>query len=742
MKKTSDIVEKTKKIVKKHGGDKNTLIAVLQEIQEEFSYLPNASLTAACNALDIPLSRSYEAATFYDHFRFKPRGKYLVEICKGTTCHVQGGVNLLERFEKELDISLGETTNDKLFTLEAVNCLGCCALSPVARIDGHIHPFLTQDEIPGILESYRKQVENVRKITSIYDLKKAGKNGLTSLCPPQVKIIVGMSASGIASGADKVYEALQAAIAMGGLPYILAKTGAMGMDSMEPLVHVIERGKPRLSYAKITPVQVPQLMDQIIKGNIDTIKPIYRTDNEKNIVAEEEIGYLEGSLPGYLQDIPLMDSIPFYKKQMKVVTRNCGVISPENIQEYMARGGYLSLHKAITTMSAGEIIDDVIVSGLRGRGGAGFPAGVKWQGCRDAEGDIKYVICNGSEGDPGAYMDRSIMEGDPHSVIEGMMIGAFAIGAQEGFIYVCNEYPLAVAHLTKAVEDARSHGILGENILGTDFSFDIKIHKGAGAYVSGEATAIMTTLEGKAGEPRSRYIYPVEKGLWDRPSNLNNVETWAHVPVIIARGGKWFSSMGVPNNSGTKVFSVVGKVRHVGLVEVPMGITLKEIVYDICGGMSGKTKLKAVQIGGPPGGCIPASLMDLPVDFDSLGKVGSGIGGMLVLDEKTCMVDLARYFVEFLSSESCGKCVLCREGVRRMSEILKDICAGKGKEEHIDLLKQMSEAIADGSHCALGGSAAKPILSTIKYFKDEYDAHIKAHCCPAGVCKALITDDI
>ncbi len=584
----------------------------------------------------------------------------------------------------------------------------------------------------------------MKKISSIDELKKAGEKGAKSLFPSSVKIIVGMATSGIASGADKVYEALDKEIKKKKLPYILAKTGSMGMDFIEPLVDVIEKDKPRLSFGKMTPEKVPQLLEQIGKGNIDKIKPIYRTDAEDIIAKCEKKHYLKGNVSEYLKDIPQMEAIPFYKKQIKIATRNCGVIDPESIDEYIARGGYLSLHKALTTMSANEIIDEIIKSGLRGRGGGGFPAGVKWQSCRSAHGDIKYVICNGDEGDPGAYMDRSIMEGDPHSVIEGMIIGAYAIGAQEGFIYVRNEYPLAVANLTKAIGDARSRGMLGKNILGTNFSFDIKISKGAGAFVCGESTALMASLEGKAGEPRAKYIHTVEHGLWDRPSNLNNVETWANVPVIISRSGKWFSEIGIPNNSGTKVFSLVGKVNNIGLVEVPLGIPLKDIVYDIGGGIPGNRKFKAVQTGGPSGGCIPASMIDLSVDFDSLWDAGSmmGSGGMIVMDEKTCMVDLARYFIEFLVSESCGKCTPCREGVRRMNDILHDICAGKGREGDIELLEAMAKGIKDGSLCALGGSAPNPVLSTIKYFREEYDAHIRQKRCPAGVCRALIKYEI
>ncbi|MBW1614551.1 MAG: SLBB domain-containing protein, partial [Deltaproteobacteria bacterium] len=406
---------------------------------------------------------------------------------------------------------------------------------------------------------------------------------------------------------------------------------------------------------------------------------------------------------------------------------------------YIASGGYFTLHKALSTMQPEEIIEEIIKAGLRGRGGGGFPTGYKWQSCRNAHGEVKYVICNGDEGDPGAYMDRSIMEGDPHSVLEGMIIGAYAIGAHEGYIYVRDEYPFAVNALSLAISQARECGLLGENILDSGFSFDIQIGKGAGAFVCGESTALMASLEGRAGEPRAKYVHTVEHGLNDRPTNLNNVETWANVPVIVGRGSEWFSEIGIENNAGTKVFSLVGNIRNVGLIEVPMGITLREIIYNIGGGIPKGKQFKAVQTGGPSGGCIPKEMLDLPVSFDELSKAGSmmGSGGMIVMDETSCMVDVARYFEEFLEGESCGKCVPCREGVRRMRQILDDICAGRGREGDVELLEDMSQAIIDGSLCALGGSAPNPVLSTIKFFRDEYDAHIQDKKCPAGVCKEL-----
>jgi len=571
-------------------------------------------------------------------------------------------------------------------------------------------------------------------------LKKAAKRGLEAIIPSKTKIMVGMGTSGIASGAQQVYDALAGEIKKRKLDIILSKTGAMGMDCIEPLIDVMQPNKPRLAYSKMTAKKVPEVLDQIVKGAVDGVKPAYRMDEEDFICLDEKKPYVKGPVSKDQKDIPAIGSVNFYKKQLKLATRNCGMINFESIDEYIAKGGYFSLYKALTKMKPEQIIEEVKASGLRGRGGGGFPAGVKWETCRRAHGDIKYVICNGDEGDPGAYMDRSVMEGDPHSVIEGMIIGAYAIGASQGFIYVRNEYPLAVANLQRAIGQARECGFIGKNIFGSGFDFDLKIGKGAGAFVCGESTALMTSLEGKAGEPRAKYIHTVEHGLWDRPSNLNNVETWANVPAIISRGAKWFTSIGCKNNSGTKVFCLVGKINNIGMVEVPMGMPLKDIIYEIGGGIPGGKKLKAVQTGGPSGGCLPTELINISVDFDALWDAGSmmGSGGMIVMDETTCMVDIARYFIDFLEFESCGKCVPCREGVQRMNEILNDICAGKGKEGDIELLESMSQGLVDGALCALGSTAANPILSTLKYFRDEYVAHIRDKKCPAGVCKALI----
>jgi len=461
---------------------------------------------------------------------------------------------------------------------------------------------------------------------------------------------------------------------------------------------------------------------------------------EETLVNKRIVDHLLYTDPVTGEKIVHEHDVPFYKLQTRLILGNNGLIDPTSIEDYIAVGGYNALVKALYTMEPEEIIEAVKRSGLRGRGGGGFLTGRKWESCRRAEEDIKYVICNADEGDPGAYMDRSVLEGTPHSVLEGMIIGAYAIGSHEGYIYVRYEYPLAVQNTGLALKQARAYGLLGENIAGSGFDFDIKIARGGGAFVCGESSALMRSLEGDVGEPRAKYVHAAEKGLWDRPSNLNNVETWANVPWIINEGWERYARIGTEGSKGTKIFSLVGKINNTGLVEVPMGITLREIVYEIGGGIPNSKKFKAVQTGGPSGGCIPESLLDLLVDFDELTKVGSmmGSGGMIVMDEATCMVDIARYFLNFLREESCGKCVPCREGIAGSLEILNRICAGEGRQEDIELLEELSETLRDFSLCGLGKTACNPILSTIHYFRDEYEAHISEKKCPAGVCKALI----
>jgi len=522
-------------------------------------------------------------------------------------------------------------------------------------------------------------------------------------------------------GSQKVVQAFVEEIEKQGLreKVKVKSTGCHGFCEKEPAALILPE---EICYVGVKPEDVPEVVSQtLVNGKI--IERLLYED------------------PATGQKITKESEIPFYKHSPRVVLGNNRLIDMESIDDYIALGGYNALAKALFEMTPEQVLGEVKKSNLRGRGGGGFPTGIKWETTRNASEEVKYVIVNADEGDPGAYMDRSLLEGNPHSVLEGLIIGAYTIGSHQGFIYVRQEYPLAVDNLIIALEQAREYGLLGQNILGSGFDFDVTIHRGAGAFVSGESSALMTAIEGRVGEPRPKYIRTAVSGIWERPSNLNNVETWATVPLIIDKGVDWFTSIGTEGSKGTKIFSLVGKVNNTGLVEVPMGMTLRQVIFDIGGGIPQGKKFKAVQTGGPSGGVIPEGLLDTPVDFDELTKVGSmmGSGGMIVTDEDTCMVDVARYFLNFLAGESCGKCVPCREGIHQMLKILNRICEGKGRTGDVELLEELGEVVRDASLCALGQTAPNPVLSTIKYFRDEYEAHIKEKRCPAGVCKALIS---
>lgn len=522
----------------------------------------------------------------------------------------------------------------------------------------------------------------------------------------------------------------------------LKLTGCRGFCERGPLAVIHPQG---VFYQQIAPADADAIVDQTIKHGQVIGRLLYRDPATRKRIEREE-------------------DVPFYRKQMRLILGKNGHMDPTCIDDYILLGGYASAAKALTTMQPDMIIEEIKASGLRGRGGGGFPAGRKWETCKKAKGEPKYVICNADEGDPGAFMDRSILEGNPHSVIEGMIIGAYAIGSHRGYVYVRHEYRLAVTNLMIALRQARERGFLGENILGSGWDFDIDVSRGGGAFVCGESTALMASLEGKIGEPRPKYVHTVEYGLWDKPSNLNNVETWANVPLIVEKGSAWYASIGTAGSKGTKLFALTGKINNTGLVEVPMGITLREILYDIGGGVPGRKRFKAVQTGGPSGGTLVVetadekimrsiqrsgeiavdegvtSLLDLPVDFDELTKAGSmmGSGGLIVMDQDSCMVDVAKYFIHFLIEESCGKCLPCREGLRMLHGILERITKGHGVESDIALLQEISQTLIDTSLCQLGGSAPNPVLSTIRYFRDEYDAHVRDKRCPAGVCKDLV----
>ncbi|MCP4150840.1 MAG: NADH-quinone oxidoreductase subunit NuoF [bacterium] len=498
----------------------------------------------------------------------------------------------------------------------------------------------------------------------------------------------------------------------------IVATGCQGFCERGPIIIVQPEG---IFYQKITKEDIPNLVtEHLLKG-----RPV------------ESLMYVPSKKEA---PIPKMMDIGFFKHQRLIVLRNRGRLDPENIDEYIGFDGYRALEKALTGLSPDGIIEEIKKSGLRGRGGAGFPTGLKWEFCRKAKGDIKYIVCNGDEGDPGAFMDRSVLEADPHSVLEGMLIGARAMGAQKGYIYVRSEYPLAIKRLNIAIEQAKAYGLIGKNILGTDFDFEIEIFPGAGAFVCGEETALLASIEGNVGRPRTRPPYPAEKGLWGSPTTINNVETWANIAPIIFKGSEWYASIGTETSKGTKIFSLVGKINNTGLVEVPMGITLREIIFDIGGGIAKKKKFKAVQTGGPSGGCIPEELLDLPIDYDSLAKAGSimGSGGMIVMDQDTCIVDLAKYFLNFTVQESCGKCTPCRVGTRHMAEILEKICNGEGEPADLEKLEFLANTVKSTSLCGLGQTAPNPVLTTLKYFRKEYEEHVIDKRCEALICKDLI----
>jgi NADH:ubiquinone oxidoreductase subunit F (NADH-binding)/(2Fe-2S) ferredoxin/NAD-dependent dihydropyrimidine dehydrogenase PreA subunit len=558
----------------------------------------------------------------------------------------------------------------------------------------------------------------MRRISSPEALEKFRNQILSERDPNQSCVTVCGGTGCHASGCHQVIDAFKEVLRSKGNGINIRVTGCHGFCEKGPLVVIYPQ---KILYQRVKPEDASKIIEEtVLNGKVVEALLYEHPVTSQKIIREEEV--------------------PFYQKQMRIIFGNNGSIDPTSVEDYVAVGGYRALPKALFTMTPEAIIQEVKEANLRGRGGGGFPAGLKWESCRRARGDIKYVICNADEGDPGAYMDRSLLEGNPHSVLEGMIIGAYAIGAHEGYVYVRNEYPLAVVNIGIAIDQARELGLLGKNILGSGFDFDVKISRGGGAFVCGESSALVASIAGEVGEPRAKHIHLVESGLWDRPTNLNNVETWANVPVIILKGAKWYSQIGTEGSKGTKIFSLVGKVNNTGLVEVPMGITLREIVYDIGGGIPGGKKFKAVQTGGPSGGCIPESLVDLPVDFDRLTEVGSmmGSGGMIVMDESTCMVDVAKYFTNFLKDESCGKCTSCREGTRRMHEILTEITEGRGTIEHIDLLEELGWVTAEASLCGLGQTAPNPVLSTIRYFRDEYREHILNKRCPAKVCRRLL----
>ena len=732
------VVEKS---LANHNYDSAGLIMILQDIQAVFKYLPPEAIDLVAEKLKIPRSKVYAVATFYKSFYLKPRGKHQIHICEGTACHIRGATVLMNQASEQLKIKAGQTTTDGMFTLEAVHCVGACAMGPVAVIDDTYHGNITAAGLARQIKRLAEQKEEDRsagltmaalgappavineKIESLdaFIQQQAGMRQAHPAGEPRLLVCAGTGC--VANGSLKVARALERELAAAKieLPVHLGlKTvGCQGFCEKGPLLILHPEN---IFYTRVKPEDAPEII-------------------HKTVLNKEVIDRLLYHEPGMQAGIEKYTEIPFFAGQQRNALRHVGSVNPLDMGDYIARGGYAALFKALFTMSPEEVIDEVERSGLRGRGGGGFSTGKKWRTAACVPADVRYVICNGDEGDPGAFMDRSIMEGDPHSVIEGMIICALAVGASEGYIYVREEYPRALEHLQSAIDQARAAGFLGENLGGTGFSFDININRGTGAFVCGESTALMQSVEGKVGEPRAKYIRSAERGLYDQPTVLNNVETFVNIPLIIADTAARFAATGTAGSKGTKVFSVVGKVKNTGLVEVAMGTTLRTIIYDICGGILEDKEFKAVQTGGPSGGCLPAEKLDLPVDFDTLTEEGSmmGSGGMIVMDEDTCMVDVARYFTDFLSQESCGKCAPCRLGLENLRAILERICNGQGEEEDLKRMEILLNVLENASLCGLGKTAPNPVRSTLTHFKDEYLAHIIDKKCPAGVCRNLIS---
>jgi NADH:ubiquinone oxidoreductase subunit F (NADH-binding)/NADH:ubiquinone oxidoreductase subunit E len=728
-------------IIQKWKSDPEYVIEMMQDVQKRFRHIPKTAIDEISRVTRASRAHLYHIATFYKALSLEPRGETTIQVCMGTACHVKGAAKVLDAFERVLNIAAGQTTPDLRYTLEAVRCLGACSIAPVVKIGEDVFGNLQAKDVEKLLQSYapggpppeaviREEGLAARKLSpGELDKIAAGEQKRQGAYKGMLMVCTGTGC--VSAGGFKVRDHLSALLKEEGLEeeYLVVGTGCNGFCAAGPIVVVQPDG---IFYQKVGEEDLAEIVTSHLKGG-QVVERLLHKD------------------PATDQVTRTMDEIPFFTKQQLIALRNKGLIDPENIDHYIARDGYQALKKVLGEMTSDQVRAEVLASGLRGRGGGGFPAGVKWesgyQAAQKRDEEI-YIVCNGDEGDPGAFMDRSIIETDPHAVIEGMLIGADAVGAREGYIYIRTEYPLAIDRLERAIAQARAYGLLGERIFGSQLSFDIQIHRGAGAFVCGESTALMASMSGRAGEPRSKYVHNVEYGYRDKPTILNNVETWANVPQILARGASWFASIGTGDvkenpwggSSGTKVFALVGKVRNTGLVEVPMGITLREIVEEIGGGIPDGGTFKAIQTGGPSGGCIPASKLDMPVDFDSLTEAGSmmGSGGMIVMDEGTCMVDVARYFVHFLLDESCGKCTPCREGLHTLARLLTRICNGEGREGDVEFLEEVCHTVQETSLCQLGSSAPNPVLSTLNYFRAEYDEHIRDKKCRAGVCKALI----
>jgi NADH:ubiquinone oxidoreductase subunit F (NADH-binding)/NADH:ubiquinone oxidoreductase subunit E/NAD-dependent dihydropyrimidine dehydrogenase PreA subunit len=723
------IIQTVKLIVAKRGTSADAAIPILQDIQQEFNYLPEDALKHVCEITEITPARITGISTFYTQFRHQHAGKHIIRVCTGTACHVKGATRVYDAIARELKLSDGQETDaDGIFTLETVACLGCCTLAPVIKIDDTTYGHVLPEKVNEVMQDFLSKTFQPNQ-------QKAHTRKNDSEVMGEIRI--GLGSCCVASGSEEVKQELERVLTESKINVSVKQVGCVGVCNQVPIMEIIKPGHEPAFYAKIKPEEVKEVVLSHFQpvGFFNKLKSSFVNSFEKATVDGEPKSFRKYNSDQ--RDTPISE---FLGPQMAIASENRGVVKPCDIEEYQAGGGFTALQKCLDELTPQEVVDEIITSGLRGRGGAGFPTGRKWQLVKDQVNAEKYIICNGDEGDPGAFMDRMLLESYPFRVIEGMLIAGYATVANQGIFYIRAEYPLAVKRITEAIQICREKGLVGTSVMQKSFSFDINVFEGAGAFVCGEETALIASIEGERGIPRMRPPYPAIKGLWGKPTLVNNTETFSLVSWIFRHGSDAFAKIGTVGSKGTKVFALAGKVNRGGLIEVPMGITLRQIVEDIGGGIANDRKFKAVQIGGPSGGCIPASMYDLPVDFEELAKVGAmmGSGGLIVLDDTDCMVDIAHYFLSFTQDQSCGRCTYCRIGTTRMLELLDKIRSGKGKPEDITHLEKLAESTRQGSLCGLGKTAPNPVLSTLRYFRDEYEAHINGNC-PSGKCLPLIT---
>ena len=729
MSEPTNIQQAVDQIIDERGTAAHSVIPILQAIQNTYNYLPEEALKYVCRKTEITPEQIVGVASFYSQFRMHPVGKHIVKVCVGTACHVKGAGQVYDALRRHFNLTGNQETDASMtYTIEKVSCLGCCTLAPVVQIDEITYGHVASDKVGSIIADF--------EVHEGAATSGKGKFRHTDGSEIQGEIRIGLGSCCVASGSEEVKKAVEESVANTGIKISLKNVGCVGMCHQVPLVEVIPQHGKRTLYAKVRPEE--------IKGIITShFKPAGLTGKLKNSIynffEKVQTDTVWDGVKQYSIDAREKQVSDFLDRQIPIATQYRGIINPLDIEEYKAHEGFAAMKTCLSELTSEEIIQIINDSGLRGRGGAGFPTGLKWSLVAENKSDTKYLIVNGDEGDPGAFMDRMLLESYPYRVIEGAVIAAKAVGATHGFFYIRAEYPLAVKRIRQALVNCRANNYLGDNILGSTFSFDMNIYEGAGAFVCGEESAMMASIEGERGFPRIRPPFPAVSGLWKQPTLINNTETFAQVSYIIREGSEKFAAIGHGTSRGTKVFALAGKVNRGGLIEVPMGVTVRQIVEEIGGGVQNGKKFKAVQIGGPSGGCVPAELYDTPIDYESLLKVGAmmGSGGLVVLDESDCMVDIARYFLSFTQNESCGKCTFCRVGTKRMLEIMTRITTGKGTLKDLDELEYLAKWTQKGSLCGLGRSAPNPVLSTLKYFRDEYMAHLEGHC-PSGKCQSMI----